>query len=197
MKIVKTTILGAFLAAALVTSGTPAAAKDDHYFKVPPGHMPPPGRCRIWYPGTPPGRQPAPGDCRTLSRQVPRGAYLIGHDRRWDHDELRDRRFRYTDFDGNRYRGNKERYREVRELREAQRDVRGDRSQLQKDHAELQRDRADLRKDIREGASRKEIAQGRREIREDQQKIAQGKKELRRSENRLQSAREDLRDNRR
>lgn len=45
--------------------------------RIPPGHMPPPGSCRIWYPNTPPGQQPPPGDCYTLSRQVPPGAWLI------------------------------------------------------------------------------------------------------------------------
>ena len=29
-------------------------------FKVPPGHYPPAGTYRIWYPGRPPGHQPAP-----------------------------------------------------------------------------------------------------------------------------------------
>jgi hypothetical protein len=197
MKIGKSTMMGVFLAAALAGSGTSASAKNNHHFRVPPGHMPPAGKCRIWYPGTPPGHQPPPGNCRTLSRQVPRGAYLIGHDRRWDYEELRDRRFRYTDFDGDRYHGNKERYREIRELRAAQRDVKGDRAALERNQAELRKDRAELRKDIREGASRKEIAQGRREIREDQQKIAQSRREVHRSENRLEAAREDLRDNRR
>ncbi len=45
--------------------------------RVPPGHMPPPGLCRIWYPGTPPGKQPPPGDCRQLRRNLPPGAWLI------------------------------------------------------------------------------------------------------------------------
>ncbi|MFC5269542.1 hypothetical protein [Adhaeribacter terreus] len=31
-----------------------------HHFKVPPGHYPPAGTYRIWYPGRPPGQQPAP-----------------------------------------------------------------------------------------------------------------------------------------
>jgi hypothetical protein len=30
------------------------------HFKVPPGHYPPAGTYRIWYPGRPPGQQPAP-----------------------------------------------------------------------------------------------------------------------------------------
>ena len=44
---------------------------------IPPGHLPPPGECRIWYPDRPPGHQPPPGDCRALSRRVPPGAELI------------------------------------------------------------------------------------------------------------------------
>lgn len=44
---------------------------------IPPGHMPPPGKCRIWYPDLPPGQQPPPGDCRELERHVPPGAWLI------------------------------------------------------------------------------------------------------------------------
>lgn len=50
---------------------------DGSTFHIPPGHYPPPGSCRIWFPGRPPGHQPPPGDCRVLDRQVPRGAYLI------------------------------------------------------------------------------------------------------------------------
>ena len=45
--------------------------------KIPKGHLPPPGLCRIWHPGTPPGLQPPPGNCAVLSRQVPPGAWLI------------------------------------------------------------------------------------------------------------------------
>jgi len=45
--------------------------------KIPPGHMPPPGKCRIWFPGQPPGQQSPPGDCWELERQVPPGAWLI------------------------------------------------------------------------------------------------------------------------
>lgn len=44
---------------------------------VPPGHMPPPGACRIWYPDHPPGQQPPPGDCNVLRYQVPPGAILV------------------------------------------------------------------------------------------------------------------------
>lgn len=49
----------------------------DRAYKIPPGHMPPPGQCRIWFPGQPPGQQPPPGDCRELRHRVPDGAVLI------------------------------------------------------------------------------------------------------------------------
>ena len=45
--------------------------------RIPPGHLPPPGACRVWYPGTPPGHQPPPGSCRELRHHVPRGAWLV------------------------------------------------------------------------------------------------------------------------
>ena len=45
--------------------------------KIPPGHLPPPGECRIWYPDRPPGHQPPPGDCYSLQYQVPPGAVLV------------------------------------------------------------------------------------------------------------------------
>ncbi|MBB1499327.1 hypothetical protein [Paracoccus sp. MC1862] len=42
--------------------------------KVPKGHRPPPGSCRIWYPDRPPGHQPPPTSCNV---KVPRGAVLV------------------------------------------------------------------------------------------------------------------------
>lgn len=47
------------------------------HVKVPPGHMPPPGQCRIWFPDRPPGHQPPPGSCHELRYHVPPGGYLI------------------------------------------------------------------------------------------------------------------------
>lgn len=44
---------------------------------IPPGHMPPPGECRIWFPDRPPGQQPPPGPCSELRHHVPPGAILV------------------------------------------------------------------------------------------------------------------------
>ena len=43
-------------------------------YSVPPGHLPPPGSCRVWYPDRPPGQQPPPGPCHVY---VPHGAILL------------------------------------------------------------------------------------------------------------------------
>ena len=42
--------------------------------RVPPGHLPPAGQCRVWVPGRPPGQQAPAGSCNVA---VPEGAYLI------------------------------------------------------------------------------------------------------------------------
>lgn len=80
------------LAAALLTGCTSSTVKhkppcgkhaeqqrstEHNPLRIPPGHLPPPGSCRIWFPGTPPGKQPPPGDCATLAHEVPRGAWLL------------------------------------------------------------------------------------------------------------------------
>lgn len=44
---------------------------------IPSGHLPPPGKCRIWIPGVPPGKQDKAGPCNILRTKVPRGAWLI------------------------------------------------------------------------------------------------------------------------
>jgi hypothetical protein len=195
MKIAKTTILAGFLAGTLLLPTIPAMADPHREFHVPPGHMPPPGSCRIWFPGRPPGHQPAPGSCRVLSRQVPLGAYLIANDNhRWNHAELNHRHFRHDIFDGPRYSTRREIRQDIRDVRQARKDVREDREQLQKNRDELIKDRVELKKDLHSGASRKEIAQDRREIRQDLQKVNQNKRDLRESQDRLQSAREELRD---
>ncbi len=44
---------------------------------VPPGHLPPPGQCRIWFPDRPPGHQPPPGECHELRHKVPTSGVLV------------------------------------------------------------------------------------------------------------------------
>ncbi len=62
----------------------PVVVDDDHpghkkmaHLGIPPGHLPPPGECRIWFPGRPPGHQPPPGRCSHLERELPAGAWLL------------------------------------------------------------------------------------------------------------------------
>ncbi len=77
-------ILG-LLALALAGCGEIVLAVQQHGYpnipyehtNIPPGHLPPPGECRIWFPDRPPGQQSPPGNCDVLSRQVPPGARLI------------------------------------------------------------------------------------------------------------------------
>jgi hypothetical protein len=64
--------------------------------RVPPGHMPRPGYCRIWYPGVPPGHQPRAERCERLfgMRYLPPGAVILGspaYDLVYDHDRGRGR----------------------------------------------------------------------------------------------------------
>ncbi len=51
---------------------------------IPPGHYPPPGECRVWYPGRPPGHQPPPRPCGELQGRVPRGAFILYNGGAWD-----------------------------------------------------------------------------------------------------------------
>lgn len=46
---------------------------------VPPGHLPPPGSCRVWVDGVPPGRQSPPTDCATAERtRLANGRVIYG-----------------------------------------------------------------------------------------------------------------------
>lgn len=42
--------------------------------RIPPGHRPGPGECRLWYPDRPPGHQPPPYRC---GAPVPVGAWVL------------------------------------------------------------------------------------------------------------------------
>jgi hypothetical protein len=54
---------------------SPAVAQDRNRGRgqgVPPGHLPSPGECRVWYDGRPPGQQPPPTNCREAERVASR-----------------------------------------------------------------------------------------------------------------------------
>ena len=55
--------------------------------EVPPGHLPDPGECRLWYPGVSPGRQPRPRSrpCEQIAQIAPAGSWIVyrpNYDRR-------------------------------------------------------------------------------------------------------------------
>jgi hypothetical protein len=56
--------------------------------KIPPGHYPPRGMCRLWYAGRPPGRQPRPVPCGSLTQRVvlTRGVFIVHGQHAWDAD---------------------------------------------------------------------------------------------------------------
>jgi hypothetical protein len=67
----------AMLGGCTAYGGIGGAPDPERSYDIPPGQMPPPGECRIWFPDRPPGQQPPPGNCFELQRQVPPGAVLV------------------------------------------------------------------------------------------------------------------------
>jgi hypothetical protein len=61
-------------------------------FSIPPGHQPPPGMCRRWYPDLPPGQQPPPEECGRLGRS--RDSFILygdsGYDPGYDWSDYRE-----------------------------------------------------------------------------------------------------------
>ncbi|HEV2125374.1 MAG TPA: hypothetical protein VGW38_21700, partial [Chloroflexota bacterium] len=51
----------------------------DHRLDIPPGHYPPPGECKLWFPNRPPGQQPPPTDCAALVGRDLGGAVVLYH----------------------------------------------------------------------------------------------------------------------
>lgn len=79
------TVLTGILAAActrrvVVVSPAPEPARGPSsavVLGVPPGHLPPPGRCRVWIPGRPPGRQARARSCQGILLVAPAGAWIL------------------------------------------------------------------------------------------------------------------------
>ena len=51
--------------------------EDRSRLRVPPGHYPRVGECRLWYPGRPPGQQPRSQGCRGIERIAPAGTWIL------------------------------------------------------------------------------------------------------------------------
>lgn len=47
------------------------------YTRIPDGHLPPPGECRVWYPDRPAGQQPPPFKCGQARGRVEPGGWMI------------------------------------------------------------------------------------------------------------------------
>ncbi len=64
-------------------------------FDIPPGHLPQPGMCRVWMPGTPPGHQAKPRSCANIERSAPAGSWIVerpGRDKKVVHVRVVDER---------------------------------------------------------------------------------------------------------
>jgi hypothetical protein len=77
----------------------------------PPGQLPPPGLCRVWFDGRPPGQQPPPLDCRDAERIASRSRYahVVYGDRSWRDDRYRNDS-RYDDYRYDQYRDDRYQY---------------------------------------------------------------------------------------
>jgi hypothetical protein len=51
--------------------------EDRSQLRVPPGHLPRVGQCRVWFPGRPPGQQPRAGTCNGIERVSPPGSWIL------------------------------------------------------------------------------------------------------------------------
>lgn len=51
--------------------------EDRSQLRVPPGHLPRAGQCRVWFPGRPPGQQPREGSCNGIERVAPAGSWIL------------------------------------------------------------------------------------------------------------------------
>jgi hypothetical protein len=109
-------ILLGLIATPLEAQGRRSGRYGDRAQGIPPGHLPPPGECRVWYDDRPAGHQPPPTSCREAERVASRDRYarvIYGgyddrrDDGRWDRDDDRrdDGRWDRDDDRRNRDRG--------------------------------------------------------------------------------------------
>jgi hypothetical protein len=84
-------------AAAVTLSAAPLSAQWGIFGRssdrVPAGHMPSRGMCRVWIDGVPPGRQPRQTDCRTAERQRRYYEQRYGRNARVIYGERTNRRY--------------------------------------------------------------------------------------------------------
>ena len=74
----------ALLSIAAIPLGAQGRGRGRNGNGVPPGQMPGPGQCRVWYEGRPPGRQPAATNCDEAERiasRNPNARVIYGSDR--------------------------------------------------------------------------------------------------------------------
>jgi hypothetical protein len=80
---IRTMLIGSLAGLALLAAPATAQGRGNSG-KVPPGHLPPAGACRVWIDGVPPGRQPGVTSCanahRTAARYGDRARVIYGDD---------------------------------------------------------------------------------------------------------------------
>ena len=76
-KAIPSALLAALLLAGCAMPITVPGPAPVEQVKVPAGHMPPRGKCRIWHRDREPDQQPPVGECQDLRHQVPPDAVLV------------------------------------------------------------------------------------------------------------------------
>lgn len=99
----------ALVALAVLAGTADAQGRGRKAGKIPPGHLPPPGLCRVWYDGVPPGHQPRATSCDTARYEAARsGGRLIyggdnSRDDRYNRDRYPDVRYPRGEYPDGRY----------------------------------------------------------------------------------------------
>lgn len=105
LMMMRTAVTAVILLGLLAAPASAAQGKGKKNGRVPPGHLPQAGQCRVWYDGVPPGHQPGPTSCSEAERIAARdrnARVIYGSDRgrrdrdddRWERDDDRNGRER-------------------------------------------------------------------------------------------------------